>query len=176
MKVLLTMFNTVETHHSDRFVKVRLQRTSVSVHPGTRVLRAQNAQNPQPTCWGLGLQLVTERPEGQGLVTVANHLSTLDDPGIISAVLPWTEFTHDTVHNRMRWVLCAESVCFTNPFLTAFFRCGKTFPVARGGGVDQPVMEVVAEKVRAPQRESVACSSPCTPIQQNRRGCHGISR
>jgi hypothetical protein len=107
----------------------------------------------------LGLQLVTERPEGQGLVTVANHLSTLDDPGIISAVLPWTEFTQDTLHDRMRWVMCAESVCFTNPFLTAFFRCGKTFPVARGGGVDQPVMEVAAEKVRVLQHESVACSA-----------------
>jgi hypothetical protein len=46
--------------------------------------------------------------------------------------------------------MCADSVCFKNDFLTAFFRCGKTFPVARGGGVDQPVMEVVAETVRAP--------------------------
>jgi hypothetical protein len=32
MKVLLTMFNTVETHHSDRFVKVRLQRSSLMVN------------------------------------------------------------------------------------------------------------------------------------------------
>jgi hypothetical protein len=28
MKVLLTMFNTVETHHKDRFIKVRLQQTN----------------------------------------------------------------------------------------------------------------------------------------------------
>ena len=170
MKVLLTMFNTVETHHGDRFLKVRPQPSFTSV---TRVL-AQNAQALTDPCWGLGLQLVTERPKGQGLVTVANHLSTLDDPGIISAVLPWTEFTQDTLHDRMRWVMCAESVCFTNPFLTAFFRCGKTFPVARGGGVDQQVMEVVAEKVRALQHESIVCSSPCTPIQKRRRGCHLI--
>ena len=43
------------------------------------------------------LDLVKNRPKGRGLLTVANHLSLMDDPGLWSAVLPWGRVRPDKV-------------------------------------------------------------------------------
>jgi monolysocardiolipin acyltransferase len=46
-----------------------------------------------------------------------------------------------------RWTLCAKEVCFTNELLRQFFANGKTLPIVRGGGVEQPVMRLAASLV-----------------------------
>jgi monolysocardiolipin acyltransferase len=89
---------------------------------------------------------VAGRPPGIGLLTVMNHTSTLDDPGVFSAALPLSLFATDHLSGRaVRWSLCAREVCHSNPALSAFFRSGKTLAIERGGGVDQPSTRAAAD-------------------------------
>jgi monolysocardiolipin acyltransferase len=87
---------------------------------------------------------VLNRPENVGLITVSNHTSTLDDPMILCAMLPWTFFFTDHVHGKVRWSLCARELCYSNWLLGQFFQSGKTLPIERGKGPLQPVMRVTA--------------------------------
>lgn len=83
------------------------------------------------------LAAVARRQPGQPLITVANHRSLFDDPGLMCNLLPW----YIGVQPRfLRWNTCAQEVCFNDglPSLTsAFFLAGKSLPVWRGGGVNQ---------------------------------------
>lgn len=54
------------------------------------------------------LQHVFEREAGQGLLTVSNHQSVLDDPGLWAALLPWWRLHPD----KFRWTICTEDVFF----------------------------------------------------------------
>ncbi|KAK8653174.1 hypothetical protein V6N13_127184 [Hibiscus sabdariffa] len=66
------------------------------------------------------LRLVRSRPHGIPLLTVSNHMSTLDDP------LLWGFKGFPSVDSKLaRWALAAEDICFKNSFLTYFFRLGK---------------------------------------------------
>lgn len=89
---------------------------------------------------------VANRPRGQGLVTVSNHVSAVDDPAVLAAMLPWG-FTSQP--DRIRWTLCATDRCFRTPLLASFFKHVKVLPVERGRGVMQPAMAAVARKVDA---------------------------
>lgn len=51
---------------------------------------------------------IWNRPAEQGLVTVSNHKSFYDDPGLWAALLPWWRITN----HRLRWSLCTEDVFF----------------------------------------------------------------
>ncbi len=55
--------------------------------------------------------------------------STLDDPVVISAMLPLRFFWGEARHGRARWSLCAKEICFRNELL----RCGprSPYPAAR---------------------------------------------
>jgi 1-acyl-sn-glycerol-3-phosphate acyltransferase len=72
--------------------------------------------------------------DGQPLITVCNHVSTLDDPFLQSALLPasvrWAS-------KRMRWGICTEEICFSNPYVGAFLGGGKALPIQRGGSMHQ---------------------------------------
>lgn len=57
---------------------------------------------------------VYNRPPGRGLLTVANHTSTLDDPMVISSIVPLSFFASEHQHHGMRWSLCAREICHTN--------------------------------------------------------------
>ncbi|KAJ4844911.1 hypothetical protein Tsubulata_002646 [Turnera subulata] len=88
------------------------------------------------------LRLVNSRPPGLPLITVSNHMSTLDDP------LMWG-FKGFPVSdsNLARWVLAAEDICFKNPFFSYFFRLGKCIPITRGGGIYQPHMDEALQRL-----------------------------
>lgn len=73
--------------------------------------------------------------------------STLDDPMLLSAMLPWRFFITEHLHKNVRWSLCAREICYSNPLLGQFFQSGKTLPIERGQGVGQPIMHVVASEV-----------------------------
>ncbi|KAH9047188.1 acyltransferase-domain-containing protein [Lactarius hengduanensis] len=86
-----------------------------------------------------------ERQNGQGLVTVSNHLSTLDDP-LTWGILPARMY----LQSRMtRWTLGASDIMFTNPVFSAFFRKGQVLETFRGTGVYQPAIDTAIEKLRA---------------------------
>ncbi|KAF3327626.1 N-acylphosphatidylethanolamine synthase-like isoform X1 [Carex littledalei] len=81
------------------------------------------------------LRLVSSRPPGTPLLTVSNHMSTLDDP------LMWGFKGFPTMDARLqRWVLAAEDICFKNSLLSYLFRLGKCIPITRGAGIYQQHM------------------------------------
>lgn len=53
-------------------------------------------------------RLIFHRPKNVGLLTVSNHQSVMDDPGLWSAFLPLWRARPEQV----RWVLCTEDVFF----------------------------------------------------------------
>nr|XP_043629380.1 N-acylphosphatidylethanolamine synthase [Erigeron canadensis] len=81
------------------------------------------------------VNLVRSRPPGVPLITVSNHMSTLDDP------VMWGFKGFPTCNaDLQRWVLAAEDICFKNPLFSYFFRLGKCIPITRGGGIYQEHM------------------------------------
>jgi len=84
------------------------------------------------------------REEGKPLLSVINHKSCFDDPGIWGAVLRPRQLA-DTV--GMRWGASASEVIFANMALSTFFSLGKVVPIVRGWGVNQPAMEFLLERL-----------------------------
>ncbi|XP_021736611.1 N-acylphosphatidylethanolamine synthase-like [Chenopodium quinoa] len=88
------------------------------------------------------LHLVRSRPPGVPLLTVSNHMSTLDDP------LMWGFKDFPITDPKLaRWVLAAEDICFKNTVLSYFFRLGKCIPVTRVGGIYQEHMNEALERL-----------------------------
>uniref|UniRef100_A0A2N9EQN4 Tafazzin family protein n=1 Tax=Fagus sylvatica TaxID=28930 RepID=A0A2N9EQN4_FAGSY len=88
------------------------------------------------------IRLVRSRPPGLPLLTVSNHMSTLDDP----VMWGFKGFpTSDA--NLGRWVLAADDICFKNSLLSYFFRLGKCIPITRGGGIYQQHMNEALERL-----------------------------
>ncbi|EPQ53267.1 acyltransferase-domain-containing protein [Gloeophyllum trabeum ATCC 11539] len=84
-----------------------------------------------------------EREKGRGVVTVANHLSTLDDP-LIWGIMPWRSFLSE---RTTRWALGAADIIFTNPIFSAFFRNGQVLETFRGKGIYQPSVDTAVSKL-----------------------------
>lgn len=86
------------------------------------------------------LRLVSSRPPGTPLLTVSNHMSTVDDP------LMWGFKGFPTTDAKLgRWVLTAEDICFKNVFMSYMFRLGKCVPITRGAGIYQDHMNEALE-------------------------------
>jgi len=83
------------------------------------------------------LGAMANRRSDQSIITVANHRSLFDDPGLMCNILPW----HMGIQPRfLRWNTCAQEVCFNSELpslVSAFFLAGKSLPVWRGGGINQ---------------------------------------
>ena len=58
----------------------------------------------------------------QALITVSNHVASLDDPLLTSALVPAGALLRP---QALRWTLCATDRCFTSKAATAFFRAAK---------------------------------------------------
>ena len=77
------------------------------------------------------------RPPHVALLTLSNHVSTIDDPWVLSAITPWPVLTHPTLS---RWSWCTEDICFLTPPRCVAFRLGKIPPIHRGAGLYQEGM------------------------------------
>ncbi|KAG0527989.1 hypothetical protein BDA96_06G280700 [Sorghum bicolor] len=89
------------------------------------------------------LRLVSSRAPGTPLLTVSNHMSTLDDP------LMWGFKGFPTSDAKLgRWVLTAEDICFKNAVMSYMFRLGKCIPITRGGGIYQEHMNEALDVLR----------------------------
>ncbi|KAI3931974.1 hypothetical protein MKW98_012384 [Papaver atlanticum] len=103
----------------------------------TSLLNSTSVQNPETL-----IRLVRSRPQGVPLITVSNHMSTMDDP------LMWGFKGFPTTDARLqRWVLAAEDICFRNSISSYLFRLGKCIPIKRGGGIYQEHMEEALERL-----------------------------
>ncbi|KAL1964445.1 hypothetical protein VTN77DRAFT_7003 [Rasamsonia byssochlamydoides] len=79
----------------------------------------------------------------RGLVTVANHISVLDDP-LMWGVLPLRYHFNLPSYDR-RWAFGSHDICFQNRATSAFFTMGQVLPTHRlahspHGGLFQPTM------------------------------------
>ncbi|KAG2051311.1 hypothetical protein BDR06DRAFT_990468 [Suillus hirtellus] len=83
------------------------------------------------------------RRHGQGVVTVANHISTLDDP-LAWGTLPIELYLNS---NTTRWSLGASEIMFTNPLFSAFFRKGQVLETFRGKGIFQPSVDIAIKRL-----------------------------
>lgn len=73
------------------------------------------------------------------LLTFSNHISCIDDPILWASLLPLTYYSTNT--NSVRWTAAAVEICFSKPWHSALFSLGKTFPIIRGAGLNQPAMD-----------------------------------
>ncbi len=88
---------------------------------------------------------ILERPEGVPLVTVANHASMLDDPGLMSVLLPTEVIVNP--ERGLRWGVCTENICFTNPLHGMWIGLGRGLPIRRGGSIYQKGVATLQAKV-----------------------------
>lgn len=86
------------------------------------------------------------RPKNKPLLTVSNHVASVDDPFIIASLLP-PRVLMDA--QNLRWTLCASDRCFKNPVSSAFFQSVKVLPVARGEGIYQKGMDMAIAKLNS---------------------------
>ena len=87
--------------------------------------------------------LVWKRPHKRGLLSVSNHLSVMDDPGLFAACLPWWRLPN----SKFRWTICTEDVFFANPFVQKLLGAGNGLPLDRSGSLEQPMFQRFQEKL-----------------------------
>lgn len=83
----------------------------------------------------------------QSLITVSNHRSLFDDPGIVSCLLPlWIGI--QPKYNR--WGICSQEYCFSNKLpaiLKGYIGAGQVLPIQRGAGINQSLFRDFASLV-----------------------------
>lgn len=94
------------------------------------------------------MEAALRRPEGQPLITICNHVAAMDDPLVMSTVIPPAFYSRP---ENIRWTLCASDRCFKYSALVPLFRAAKVLPVQRGGGMRQPGMLAAEKKLQEGQ-------------------------
>ncbi|XP_056630014.1 tafazzin isoform X1 [Diorhabda carinulata] len=87
--------------------------------------------------------LLDNRPKQVPLITVSNHHSCFDDPGIWGTL----NLRHLLSPKVMRWSLAAHDICYTCAQHAYFFSLGKCIPVVRGAGVYQDAVDFCIEQL-----------------------------
>ena len=76
----------------------------------------------------------------RGMITVSNHRSLFDDPGVVSCLLP----LHIAIQPRYnRWGICSQEYCFNSALpglIKGYIGAGQVLPIHRGGGIDQALL------------------------------------
>lgn len=80
----------------------------------------------------------------RGIVTVANHTSTLDDPILQAAIVGFYPAVFTELH---RWGICKENICHGNALSAAFTGVGKALPIVVGDGVEQEKFKFLARRL-----------------------------
>ncbi|ELT96069.1 hypothetical protein CAPTEDRAFT_20462 [Capitella teleta] len=119
------------------------------------------------------LDAIEHRESGRPLITVINHTSVLDDPGL-HGVLP----TRILVRNNhlMRWSVAAQDVCYKRSIFTWFFSRGRCVPVIRGVGVYQRGIDFCIEKLNQGEWVHIFPEGYVNPDNTYRRLKWGVGR
>ena len=137
-KALLGVFNSTTISNHETFVRA-----------ATREDRGATTKDDEEEEEDANEKKKKKKKKRTGLITVANHHSTFDDPGVLAYMTPLKFFLTEMFHKNNRWTLCTAEVATTNKFVESFILSGKGIPIYRGGGIEQPCMNVMAELVAA---------------------------
>lgn len=97
---------------------------------------------------GHHLDSALARPAGTALLSVSNHIATIDDPHLLASIVPYRTLLH--AGREMRWGVCASDVCFRpDSVLSRLADSAKVLPVERHAGVWQRQLDTVVEKLSA---------------------------
>ena len=88
------------------------------------------------------------RPRNVGLITLSNHVSSLDDPALLASITPYDVILQP---RKMRWSIATQEIVFPKgkDWIQAFMGAGQTLPIWRGGGIDQPLLLDMARQIAA---------------------------
>jgi len=88
---------------------------------------------------------ISKRPRGTPLITVSNHQSSLDEPLLFSAVIPWP-----IRQWQLRWSLCNDNMFYVlGPvFAQLFFHAARGLPIWRSQSINQPSFKEFCDKAR----------------------------
>lgn len=117
-------------------------------------------------------QALDKRPKNVPLITVSNHHSCFDDPGIWATL----DLRHLLNRRKMRWSLAAHDICFTNVWHSYFFMLGKCIPVLRGQGVYQEALDFCIEKLACGDWIHVFPEGKVNMFKENMRLKWGVGR
>jgi len=81
-----------------------------------------------------------QQPQQRGLLTVSNHRSLFDDPGILSCLLPLPIAIQP---HHQRWGICSQEYCFNDAlpsFIKGYIGAGQVLPISRGSGINQQLL------------------------------------
>ena len=94
----------------------------------------------QDECYESFIQTVLNRENDQGLITISNHRSLFDDPGIVSCLLP----LHIAIQPKYnRWGICSQEYCFNDALpgiVKGYIGAGQVLPIRRGAGINQKLL------------------------------------
>lgn len=94
------------------------------------------------------LERALMRPKGAALLSVSNHIATIDDPHLLSSIVPLKTLLFGGA-SEMRWGVCADDVCFRpGTLLNRFADAAKVLPIRRGAGIWQPEVDAVVSKLK----------------------------
>jgi monolysocardiolipin acyltransferase len=79
---------------------------------------------------------------GRGLLTYSNHVSLFDDPLLVANIVRGP-------YSKVRWVGADALNFFGNGFKAWLFTAGRSVPIMRGAGLDQPGMHFLCDKLKA---------------------------
>jgi len=83
------------------------------------------------------------------VITVSNHRSIIDDPGVFACLLP---YWMNVQPKFLRYTLCAQEYCFNEEqrsLLSAYMGLGKVLPIKRGEGIHQTLLLDFARVIAA---------------------------
>ncbi|XP_018309270.1 tafazzin homolog [Mycetomoellerius zeteki] len=112
------------------------------------------------------------RPKNVPLITVSNHHSCFDDPGIWATLDP----RHTFSRRKVRWSLAAHDICFTNVWHSYFFMLGKCIPIVRGDGVYQEAMDFCIERLALGEWVHVFPEGKVNMLKEEMRLKWGVGR
>eukprot|EP00986_Skeletonema_menzelii_P004897 scaffold1709_cov151-Skeletonema_menzelii.AAC.20 len=81
-----------------------------------------------------------QQSQQRGLLTVSNHRSLFDDPGILSCLLPLPIAIQP---HHQRWGICSQEYCFNDAlpsFIKGYIGAGQVLPISRGSGINQQLL------------------------------------
>jgi len=90
------------------------------------------------------LKNALSRPLDKPLLSIFNHNSCFDDPGLMGGILTFSQLADV---KGMRWSVSATEVIFINSWVSKFFALGKVVPVTRGWGPQQPAMNFLVNRL-----------------------------